>query len=60
MEMLKMLQDIFGGEIYNNKCVIYTCPQGTHNARFIDESKNLFRYDTKEDLIDDLNYLGEV
>ena len=55
MELLKILQDIFGGEIHEETCVIYKCPQGTWCARFVQESKNMFHYNTKQDLLDDLN-----
>ena len=53
MEQLKRIQHFFGGEIYRDICVIVRTGMGWA-AYFPKESDNLYGYDSKRDLIEDI------
>ena len=56
MNKLERLRHFFGGEIYKDICVIVKCGMGW-NAYFPNESDSLYTYDSKKDLISDIELL---
>jgi hypothetical protein len=51
---LQEVADFYGGYVYQDKCVIYKGGDDTFNAIFL-EGDSMLRYDTKQDLLDDIN-----